>query len=297
MAYYRLAGQDFYFPCPVPELESFEIKATEHGTAEKAVPFVPHSFLKNESGASLHVPDCQTVGWVGGAQRLVEVYDTPSGMFMKVEGGNEFFIALHGETITKTDAQEELNQLDREIITGPALVLALALRGTWSLHASAATFKDNVIVFLGESGQGKSTLAAFLTASRDADWRLVADDILPVTMSSGRVNAWPRFPQLKLPMEAQPGPGLPEQIPLNRICVLTHADMDKMPELQLLPPGQSIQVLLRHTAGTRLFEPALLAKHLGFCGRAAEQIPVFRLTYPHRKDTLPKVKEYLESLC
>lgn len=299
MARYRLAGQDFYFPCPVPELEPFEITGTENGTAEKAVPFVPHSFLKNESGAALPVPaplalTRQTVGWVGSAQRQVEVYNTSRGMLLKVAGGGEFFITPHGETISKVDPQEELSQLDREIITGPALVLALALRGVWSLHASAAMYNDKVIVFLGESRQGKSTLVASLA---EAGWQLVSDDILPVTGDPSGMQAWPRFPQLKLPPGSQPGPHLPEQLPLGKICLLLPAGKDDTPAVQLLPPGEAVKALLAHTAGARLFEPDLLSRHLEFCARSAAQVPAYRLAYPHRRDALPIIKNYLESLC
>lgn len=299
MACYRVAGQDFYFIFPVPELEPFEITGTEQGMADEAVPFVPHSFLKNESSASLPVPAplalaCQTVGWVGGAQRLLEVYDTSRGMLLKVEGGGEFFIAPHGETIGKSNLQEELSQLDREIIAGPALVLALALRGIWSLHASAAMYKEKGFVFLGESGQGKSTLATYLAGS---GWQLVSDDILPVTGDPSGVQAWPRFPQLKLPLESQPGPHLSEQLPLGKICLLLPAGKNDTPSVQLLPPGEAIKALLAHTAGARLFEPDLLSRHLEFCARSAAQVPAYRLAYPHRRDALPTIKKLLESLC
>jgi hypothetical protein len=289
MAYYRPAGQVFLFAQPVPELEPYQVSGEE-----------PSAVMRLAVPVSLTL-SCRTIGWVGGEQCEVETWSAAPGFLLKVAGGSDFYISQGGDSIVQMDhagnAPAALVRLNREILLGPALVLALALRGTWCLHASAVIFKEKLIVFLGESGQGKSTLAAYLTASKDVDWRLVADDILPVTMSSGRVDAWPQFPQLKLSMEAQPGPGLPEILPINRICVLMYADSDEMPELQLIPPSQSIQILLGHTAGTRLFEPALLAEHLTFCARVAEQIPVYKLGYPHRKDTLPKVRELLENLC
>jgi hypothetical protein len=156
-------------------------------------------------------------------------------------------------------------------------------------------YQNTTIAFVGESGQGKSTLAAYLSTS--SNWHLVADDILPVRMNAGGVNALPHFPQLKLPIEAQPGPGLPEHLPLTKLCVLTSAGQDTMPELRLLPPNLAIQALLRHIAGTRMFTPEMLGKHLSFCSLAASQVSVYELTYPHRKDILPRVKELLENLC
>lgn len=287
MPRYRPAGQEFYFPRPVAELEPFEIN---NGAVEETAS-VSDLFPGNESPKLVS----RTEGWVGGAQRIVEVYDTSRGLLLKVEGGSEFFIAPHGETIGKRNPHEELSQLDREIILGPALVLALALRNVWSLHASAAMYKENVIAILGESGQGKSTLASYL--SQSAGWRLVADDILPVRMEANEVNVMPRFPQLKLPLNAQPGVHLPEHFPLKTICVFEHAEADQMPELQTLSTAQAVQALLSHIAGTRMFDAALLAKHLEFSTQAAKQTSAHWLIYPHRKDTLPLVQEFLEKIC
>lgn len=296
MEWYRMAGQEYYFACPVPELKPFEINGTELVEVGLSVP--DHQVLA-----------CRTLGWVGGEQRQLECWSSPPGVLLKVAGGSDFYIAYDDRTILRVDNDREgersngkvrrsrFTKLDREILVGPAMVLALALRGVWCLHGSATLFQDKLTVFLGESGQGKSTLAAYLAANGGPDWRLVADDILPVTIGSAGVRAWPHFPQLKLSSQAQPGPGLPEQLRLDRIFVLAGADEDSMPEIQILPPGQAVQMILRHSAGTRLFDPDLLAKHLSFCAQAAGKVPVYRLVYPHRRDMLPIINELLESLC
>lgn len=287
MTCYCLAGNDFYFPFLIPELESYRILDDEPSTAYPLT--VPSSLTLS----------CQTIGWVGDAQRKVKIWTAPPGVLLKVEGGSDFYIDSGGSSIIRVDrmghaADSTPVGLDRDILLGPALVLALAMRGTWSLHASAVAFRDNLIVFLGESRQGKSTLAAYL--ANEKDWCLVADDILPVTLSSIGAVVWPHFPQLKLPVDKQPGSSLTEHIPINRICVLTQSDIDKMPEFHFLSPSQSVQVLLGHTAGSRLFDPALLAAHLVFCSELAERLPVCNLLYPHRKDTLPQIRRFLENL-
>jgi len=288
MSCYRLAGQEFHFPCPVLELGPFEITLTQPGTAEQAVPFVPHLFLGNKLIS-------RTLGWVAGAQRQVEVLDSSQGLLLKTAGCNDFLVAPHGDTITKIGSQGEFGPLDRQVIIGPALVLALALRGTWCLHASAVIYNENLLVFLGESGQGKSSLAASLAVQ--APWRLAADDILPVTMGKEDLIAWPHFPQLKLPLDAQPAPALPEQIPVRSVCILTDVNEDAQPALELLPAGQAVEALLSHTAGTRLFPPPLLAQHLAFCSAAAPRLPFYRLAYPHRWESLPVIRNLLEGTC
>jgi hypothetical protein len=78
------------------------------------------------------------------------------------------------------------------------------------------------VAFVVESGQGKSTLAAFLGNGDDPAWHQLADDLLPVTLvpDSPDVTALPHFPQLKLPVHTQPALGMPEQMPLAAVYVL-----------------------------------------------------------------------------
>jgi hypothetical protein len=79
--------------------------------------------------------------------------------------------------------------------------------------------------------------------------------------------------------------------------VLSDAGENEMPALERLPASQAVQAFLGHTAATRLFTPELLGRHLVFCSQAAERVPVYRLTYPHRWDALPIIKDLLENLC
>lgn len=273
---YRPAGQELHFPGPFPELEGFASLGSAPAPAAPAVP-APGALTS------------RTQGWVAGELRDVEAWSASPGVQLKVSGVGDFHVTPQGIQRLGGTADRPLTGLERETILGPALVLALAFHETWCLHASAALFDGQVTAFLGESGQGKSTLAAHLS---EADWRLVADDILPVARDQAGVQAWPHFPQLKL--KVQPGASLAERLPLSRICVLAQADV---PEISRLSSGEALQALLRHTAGTRLFDPPLLAKHMAFCAWAAARVPVFSLAYPRRWESLPKVKELLENPC
>jgi len=268
-------------------------------------PFLPGIEVVSEAPES-NILYCQTISLIGERQCQIEAWSASPGTLLKVKGGSDFYIHPDGIAIVNPEKvilkkinnrnklHSNLSELEKDIFLGPALVLALAMRNSWSLHASAAMFQKQTTVFLGESGQGKSTLAAYLDES---NWKRVADDILPATLEDTGAQIWPRFPQLKLPPDKQPGMNFPEQLPLDRICVLASVDENANPEIELLRPGQAIQVLLSHTAGTRLFEPKLLKKHLDFCAGVAEQVPVYRLANPHRKDALPMVKELLENSC
>jgi hypothetical protein len=295
MAWYRAANLEFCLACPISELAPFAVRGARSEFRSR-LPLLDVA----------EPPRCVT-GWVGGVERELEIRFAPPGILLGVAGGSSLFIAPGGR-IARVGIGKHLDQdgsttpppwtdVDRGLLLGPALVLALALEETWCLHSSAVAFGRQVIMFLGDSGQGKSTLAAYLAATDGASWRLAADDILPITADAAGVRAWPRFPQLKLPPEEQPGPTLPEQIPVSVICSLESAPEDAEPDAHRLSDTQAATTVVRHTAGTRLFDGALLTKHLGFCVQVARQVPVYRLKVPRCVDALADVRRSLERLC
>ena len=289
MPYFRFAGKTFFLQFRIMGLKSLELKKR---AAVQVAPFLPDSNVSSPNALI-----SKATGWIAGSNRQIIILSSQTSIHVYVEGGSDFYVSPFGRSIACKDLNEKmlLSETDQQIFLGPVIVFALALQSTWCLHASAARYRNKTIAFLGESGQGKSTLAAYLAGQ--PKWQLVADDILPVALEKGKLQALPHFPQLKLPMESQPGPGLPERLPLERICLLTEAGPEAEPKLELLPANQAAQVLLSHTAGTRLFTPELLAQHLQFCARTATRVNVYRLNYPHRKDKLPKIRELLESIC
>ncbi len=295
MPYYRIALQDIHFAYPIVELDFCEIKKNRVLAAVQSPPK-----LLFESVLISH-----SLGWVGNANRQVEIWSAPAGFLFKVEGGSGFYMSEDGQEISLINHQKEqvgqfalpalLMDLDREILLGPVIVFTLALRNTWSFHTSAAMFKDKIILFMGESGMGKSTLARYISTQKN--WRLVADDILPVIADDISVMALPRFPQLKLPINAQPGVSLPEQLPIHAICILQTVDKNAAPHLNFIQPSLAVRDILAHTAGTRMFTPELLAAHLNVCAKIVKLLPVYHLSYPHRKEILPEVKDVLENIC
>ena len=290
---YRLAGQDVRSTQPLAEMVSFEL------------PGSGHHFCPIEPGTANKLL-YQGSGWIGGKWRKIESWSASPGFWLKVAGASDFYISGDGQAVVQAINAHEipakaplthLSGINRDILLGPALVLALALQEIWCLHASAVVFKGQVIAILGESGQGKSTLAAYLgTRSVQPDWKLAADDILPVSQDSNGTVARPYFPQLKLPARAQPSTGLPEQLPLARVFISTKAPLDTPAAIQPISPRQSAQALIRHTVAARLFDPPLLQEHLFACAAMTNHIPVSRLVYPHQREVLPYVQELLENL-
>lgn len=262
---YRIAGLTVTADLPLPALAPFAAPASA------SLDPVPTPVVQDGSGRVV-----QGQAFLDGRERPVEGRSGPGGTWLSTDGA-ACTVSPDGRTIAGASAAEGLPLLV-DLVLGPALCLALALRGAFCLHAGAVVVGGRIVAFLGDSGAGKSTLARLL------GWPRAADDILPVAGPAAR----PRFPQLKLAPQDQPGAGLPEELPLAAFYCLD-------------PPAETVAVrplssrdaalsLVHHTVAARLFDPGLLDRHLGFCARLAAEVPVRALAYPRELGVGPRVR-------
>jgi hypothetical protein len=237
-------------------------------------------------------------GWVAGFPHRVKCTLSNAGYRLEIAGVGAFSVALDGTSFSRTgtDPRVDAAHLSHTAL-GPPLILALALQGVFCLHASGVTHQHRTIAFVGHSGAGKSSLARLLAERPEFGWRRLADDTLAVEASFDRPTARTHFPQLKLGEEEQPWLHLPEKLPLAAIYLLdreTNARVGSTGvELRCLSPRDATMALLHHTMAGRLFGPALVERHLDFCAKTANDVPVRRLTYPFRPEALPEISDAL----
>jgi hypothetical protein len=200
-------------------------------------------------------------------------------------------------------------------LLGPALAVALHQRGQLVLHASAVVVDGSAVVFLGETGAGKSTLAA---RCADAGHGLLADDLAAVEHQDGEFHLRPGFPSAKLDPETATAlnvtahesaptgespvdkdyypaaePTETEQYPVERVYLLAE---DDTPHLNRLASPEAVAALYRHAYLRKLSERAEEAEGLlEMCGRLAAQTPVKRLSRPRDLEQLPAVIECIEA--
>jgi hypothetical protein len=88
-------------------------------------------------------------------------------------------------------------QKDIEIfLCGPVWATLCHQQGLLPLHASAILVNGHIVAFAGNSGAGKSTIAALLGSF---GYKLVTDDILPISFDRNSIpGAWPYLRRLKL---------------------------------------------------------------------------------------------------
>jgi hypothetical protein len=229
----------------------------------------------------------QAEGWVGGVRQAVRCGQVADGYVIQSRD-LRFFVRDDGKWIELLDHPESDSEMT-DLLLGPVLVLALALQQRWCLHGGAVIQQGSAIVFLGESGFGKSTIAAWLSAPDSAMQRL-ADDIVPVAMN-GLLHSLPPFPQFNLPGAQQYVDSTP--IAVEQIYVL-EPGTENTPVTHDLPAGTAALAVARHTLLARLFPESLLAKHFKFCAQVAETTDVAALEYPHTQQSLDMLKQIIE---
>lgn len=102
---------------------------------------------------------------------------TDQGHCLRFRDTGDIWISPELDEITVRPDPAGRPELLPILVAGTATAFLLALRGTTVLHASAVAVDGVVLAFVGQSGQGKSTLAAMLCADGAA---LVTDDVLAI---------------------------------------------------------------------------------------------------------------------
>ena len=195
----------------------------------------------------------------------------------------------------------------RLFLLGNVLGTLAFLRGFLVLHGSAVTIDGGGVVFLGHSGEGKSTMAA---AFRN-QYPLVADDVLVIRTDEASPQICPAFPQLKLysetaaslgfdpnnslpgnPLEEKITPRVPEgfsvePLPLKRVYLL-----EKGEGIELLPLSrpEAIIALLRYTYTLLSLKAGVnQQQHFRHSARLAREVPFRRLIRPLDLKELPEI--------
>ena len=230
----------------------------------------------------------------GGKEHAVRVAHRNRLHFIEIESLGRFVADEETLEACLLDSNFPLDsdQIGYALLSPPFFLLA-ASRDRFILHASSAMFGDRYAVFIGVSGRGKSTLAAFL--DKRVGWRRVSDDMLPISDSETGLTGYPRFPQYKIPTDQQPSLNVPSKLPVSAIYVLQTPDSTNT-AIEIVPAStaQAATAMLSHTIGTTLFDPRLLQTHFSFSTRVAETTPIRFLRYPRSFDALPNVAEAIE---
>jgi len=109
-----------------------------------------------------------------------------------------YFLVENGNSILIDRSEGTNKEVLRLYLLGVVFSGLLHQRGLLPLHGSAVETPKGVVVFVGDPGVGKSTLAGALCARK---YHLFTDDILVVSCENNIPTAYPGFPEMKMTPE------------------------------------------------------------------------------------------------
>jgi hypothetical protein len=202
----------------------------------------------------------------------------------------------------------------RTFLLGSAMGMLLHQRGYLVLHASAVGVDGYAVLFVGESGWGKSTTAAAL---HTCGFSMITDDIAAIDCSD-IPSIRPGFPQMKLWPEALSDLGLdpaelppihsliekrafrtPErfdhrQLPVGIVCIL---DRTAGPGCTRLSTQDGLIEMIRHSyVNAWLEQSGTLSRHLLQCAQVANHAAIFRVHPVNDRSSARKLGEELRAI-
>lgn len=194
----------------------------------------------------------------------------------------EFRILSEGREIRCAPAPGAPEATLRHLLLDQVIPLVLSLRRELVLHASAVDVAGSAIAFMGESGRGKSTLAAFFCKEGA---RLVTDDCLllrgeAAVASYPAVRIWRGAEKRSVKAAPCAGP-----VPLAAVYLLEEGEAIRF---EPLAPRDACVELLR---GAFILDVDSQRGWFDAAARAAARIRVSRLFYPRDFSRLREVRE------
>lgn len=127
----------------------------------------------------------------GAIQTITDLRKTPTGYWLACNGIGAIEIDCKNKQILAYPAKETSEEEFNYFLIHNWLPLAYQAGGSQVIHASAVAHLEShkIILFCGESGSGKSTMAFGL--GQRPSWHQIADDRLAFTVSNG--SAIPLF--------------------------------------------------------------------------------------------------------
>ena len=238
--------------------------------------------------------------------------------YVRWAGLFEFLVGADGRSVMarRLPAAAAMPRAFETYLLGQVLSFALIARGLEPLHATAVVVGGGAVGFLGDCGQGKSTLgAAFVRAGH----ALLTDDLLVLRAAGDGFHAAPGPPRIKLfaepaarvlgpavhgtPMNDRGGKlvfalgarGARGAVPLRALYVLRPGPARGGVAIHALSPRRAFVELTRNTFNACVVDAARLGRQFDLAARVAVGVPVKTLAYPRGLGRIGAVRAAVEA--
>lgn len=248
-----------------------------------------------------------------------QFHRTNSGYLLRFPDLADYEVCADGRMVSCHPVPGVSDETTRHLYLNQVLPLALSRLGKLVFHASAVDVGGKGVVFAGESGRGKSTLAASFATNGSP---FLTDDGLVI--EEGEDDYWvaPSHPSIRLwedSQEALVRPETPATEPLpftSKTRFLAGEDIPHCDEprplrhVYFLANGESSQVaiepmtasealieLVKHSFILDIQASDFIAAHFDRLSRLVGRRIYFRLDYPRDFNALPEVRRAILTHC
>jgi len=240
-------------------------------------------------------------------------YRTESGYLLRFPDLADFGVSADGRVVSSWPFPGIYQETIRHLYLNQVLPLALSRQGKRVFHASAVEAPTGALVFLGESGRGKSTLAASFAL---AGHRFLTDDALLLEPKAGGYAVQPSHPSIRLwddskdelvGDDARLAPAVQytakarllsgdalafcsDERMLRRMYFLGAGDADQV-SFAPMTPGDAVMGLVGNSFLLDIAGRESLSAHFNQVVELANMPIFFRLDYPRSFAALPAVRQ------
>jgi len=234
------------------------------------------------------------------------------GYLLRFPALADFSVAADGATVTCHPVPGIPNATTEHLYLNQVLPLALSKQGRLVFHASAVEVDGGAIAFIGESGRGKSTLAASFAI---AGFRFLTDDGLVVEPADRGHVVLPSHPSIRLWADSEaaliaPGTAIAPAVgytsksrflagdrlgfcdearPLRRVYFLGDGSAPDI-SFRRLNGAEAMIEWVKHSFLLDVEEKPRLASHFDQVAKLANEPIHFVLDYPRRYEDLARVR-------
>jgi len=236
-----------------------------------------------------------------------------AGYLLRFPDLADFEVSADGASVQGYPAPGVSSPTVEHLYLNQVLPLALSRQGKLVLHGSAVDIGGQGVAFLGESGRGKSTLAASFATEGT---RFLTDDGLLLEWAGEQCLIIPSHPSIRLWEDSQSalmhagtamappvsftskarflaGKGIPfcdESRPLHRVFFLGDG-ASETPTIEALRPAEALIELVKHSFLLDIEARDMLVRHFDDLTRLAALPIYFRLDYPRDYGALVAVRD------
>lgn len=241
-----------------------------------------------------------------------QFYRRDAGYLLRFPDLADFEVSADAFAVSCHPAPDVPEATSRHLYLNQVLPLVLSKQGKLVFHASAVEVAGGAIAFAGESGRGKSTLAASFAIG---GWRFLTDDGLLLEEDAPGYRVMPSHPSIRLWKDSEdaliaPGAEMApplhytsksrflagerlafceRPLPLRRVYFLGGGAPGI--EIRRLEPAEAVLEWVKHSFLLDIEEKPLLAGHFDRVAKLANRPIHYRLDYPRRFECLTQIRQ------